>query len=133
MPKKRKHQHDIKGTWKVLNSLIKKGRSYKSIPDSFVCGNQILTANANGFNDFFVNVGPHLARKIKTPLSGTNIHDYMHVKPNASMFLHAADEQEVLRVVNNFKGKYSTDNDGIDKTVIVFIVKPLTQISNRSF
>ena len=61
----RKHQHDIKGTWKVLNSLIKKGRSYKSVPDTFVCGNQSLTDKseiATGFNDFFVNVGPHLAR-----------------------------------------------------------------------
>ena len=42
-----------------------------------------------------------------------------HVKPNASMFLHATDEQEVLRVVNNFKGKALTDNDGI----YMYIVK----------
>ena len=53
------------------------------------------------------------------------------------LFLHAIDEQEVLRVVNNFKGKYSTDYDGIDmyiiKRVIFYIVKPLTQICNRSF
>ena len=46
------------------------------------------------------------------------MYDYMHVKPNASMFLHATDEQEVLRVVNNFKGKYSTDNYGIDMYIV---------------
>ena len=38
------------------------------------------------------------------------------------MFLHATDEQEVLRVVNNFKGKYSTDNDGIDMYIVKKVI-----------
>ena len=61
----------------------------------------------------------------------------MPVKPNASMFLHVTDEQEILTAVNNFKGKYSTDNDGIDMYIVTkfyfYIVKPLTQTCNRSF
>ena len=59
---------------------------------------------ANGFNDLFANVGPHLERKIKTPLNETNIYVCMHIKPIASLFLHVTDEQEVLRYANNFKG-----------------------------
>ena len=61
----------------------------------------------------------------------------LRVRPNGSMFLHAIDEQEVLKILINFKGKSSTDYEGIDmyvvKKVISHIAKPLTQICNRSF
>ena len=32
---------------------------------------------ANGFDEFFVNVGPSLASKIKSPSSKSHIFDYM--------------------------------------------------------
>ena len=38
------------------------------------------------------------------------------------LFLHATDEQEVLRVVNNFKGKCSTDYDGIDMHIVEKVI-----------
>ena len=45
----------------------------------------------------------------------------MLVKPNATVFLHATDDQEVIIVVNNCKGKYSTDCDGIDVYIVKYI------------
>ena len=38
------------------------------------------------------------------------------------MFLHATDEQEVLSVVNNSKGKYSPDYDGIGMYIVKQVI-----------
>ena len=53
------------------------------------------------------------------------------------MFLHPTDEQELLTVVKQCKGKSPTGYDGIDmyvvKKVISHIAKPFTHICNTSF
>ena len=41
----------------------------------------------------------------------------MHVKPNATVFLHATDDQEVIIVVNNCKGKYSICKRSFESSV----------------
>ena len=63
------HKNDLKLTWATLNELIKTslGNVY---PEQFQRNGKILTNKldiANGFNEFFVNVGPSLANKIKSP------------------------------------------------------------------
>ena len=53
------------------------------------------------------------------------------------MFLHPTDEQELLSVVNNCKGKFSIGYNGIDmyvvKKVISHLAKPLMYTCNTSF
>ena len=53
------------------------------------------------------------------------------------MFLKRVSEEEVIKVVNSFKGKTSTGYDNIDmsilKKVINYIVQPLSKIFNQSF
>ena len=94
-----------------------KGISRNSFQDSFICNNKVSADKvtiANGFNYLFVNLG----NKIKT-VKGKSIYVYIRNQPNASMFLNATDEQELLQIVNNIKGKPSEDFEGID----MFIVK----------
>ena len=45
---------------------------------------------ANGFNDFFLNIGPQLATKINPP-TDENMYDYLVNKNNNSMFLYSVD------------------------------------------
>jgi len=57
----------IKGTWEVLNSIIKKGLKKTTYPEYFVDAHgEHLTKNrvVNSFNDFFVNIGRDLASSI---------------------------------------------------------------------
>ena len=42
---------------------------------------------ANGFNDFFVNVGPNLAKDINIPNENTHVLDYLKSQNPESMFL----------------------------------------------
>ena len=53
------------------------------------------------------------------------------------MFLSPVDDQEIIRTVQHFKNKMSTDccdiNMSMIKEIIIQIVKPLRHICNVSF
>ena len=89
------------------------------------------------FNNFFVNVGPNLARKIPDPLLPEDWNDNLIVRNPSSMFLTAVEEKEIIDMVNKCKYKTSTDSNEIDmkvvKKVIEGISEPLTYICNLSF
>ena len=91
----------------------------------------------NSFNNFFVNVGPNLARKIPDPLLPEDWNDNLIVRNPSSMFLTAVEEKEIIDMVNKCKYKTSTDSNEIDmkvvKKVIEGISEPLTYICNLSF
>ena len=61
------HKNNTKAVWKILNNIINKRTKPQPKPHYFtqnnakICGKENI---ANGFNDFFTNVGPNLAAKI---------------------------------------------------------------------
>lgn len=133
------HKNDIKATWKVLNKLINSKCSNSGLPNSFTHNDKVISDKkeiANGFNNFFVNVGPSLAGKITPPESG-NVNDYLKGEYINSMFLKEVNECELIQVVKKFKPKKSTDYMDISmylvKEIIYSIAQPLTLICNKSF
>ena len=61
------HRSDIKKTWNILNQCIKRGAMSAKYPDYFKAEDKLITSPrdiANGFNHFFANVGPNLAKRI---------------------------------------------------------------------
>ena len=132
-------KNNIKGTWRILNQAIKGVSTPKNIPDVFVDNNTEIKDKkeiANGFNNFFVNVGPNLAKEIQTP-SNVKMSDYMP-DPNANtMFMQPVTELEIINVIKNFGNKTSLDCHGISmsliKQIICQIIKPVTHICNLSF
>ena len=132
------HKNNIKGLWSILNKIIKKGALSTNYPQSFIDkSNTITNLNeiANGFNDFFVNIGPSLASEIKTT-DTVPADEWGFCNPN-SLFLRPVDEQEVMETVSKSKNKTSTDcNDlsmSVLKRIMDTIVKPFTCICNLSF
>ena len=134
------HKNDIKGTWRILNQLIRKKNNTTEYPDVFknddgsqVKGNQNI---ANKFNSFFVNVGPNLANKIGSSRD-VDIYSYLNSRNVESMFLKPVDQQEILHIVNECKSKNSEDYDNLSMSVIKHIIsaviEPLTHICNLSF
>ena len=55
---------------------------------------------AENFNNFFINIGPTLSKKI--PFTEGDITDYLHRVHN-SIFLNPVDEQEVVKIVKGLK------------------------------
>ena len=134
-----KNNNNIKATWDIVNSIIKKKSTQSSVPNTFVYEGKIFKGHrsiADGFNDFFVNVGPNFAKQM--PLyDNKDIVDYMNTYNDKSMFLLPVTEDEVKTVVNGCKNKVSTDSDDISmnllKGVFDFVIKPFTYICNLSF
>ena len=132
-------KNNIKGTWNILNIIIGKKKSTNCYPENFKYKNKIFKSDkeiSNGFNDFFVNVGPELASKIEAP-DNVHIDNFLNNRNVNSMFLTPITEDETLKIVNQFDGKSSTDSTGINmsivKEVFKFICKPFTDICNKSF
>ena len=90
----------------------------------------------NGFNDFFVNVGPDLAKNIPCEPDKT-IFNYLKGRNANSIFLAPVLEQEVINITRNCKNKTSNDYNGLSmqvvKRVMCSVSKPFTYICNLSF
>ena len=134
-----KYRDNVKKTWCVLNDVIKKKNNISTLPREFVSDNKIIkgkTEIANGFNDFFVNVGPKLAENIPVH-NDINVTNYMVDRNDKTMFLSPVNENEVMNTIQKCKNKTSEDSDNITmkflKEVFQYILKPFTRICNLSF
>lgn len=130
---------NIKATWSVLNELIK-NRYNRDFPPYIVKLDNSVLENKEGivneFNDFFVNVGPNLAKEIDCSRAEDIKFDFAFSNYN-SMFLRGVCSSDVLEVVRKFKNKKSTDCNNVDmsliKEVINCVLEPFTYICNKSF
>ena len=77
---------------------------------------------SNGFNKFFVNIGPNLEEIYQILLIRTHIHDYMRERKNNSMFIGGVTGYDVTKVVKNLKKKVSKDCNNSDVTTIKLIL-----------
>ena len=99
-------KNNVKGTWKILNTIIRKGKRSSNYPDSFKHNGATVKNKkdiANGFNDFFVKVGPNLAKCIKKPEGSSDIADYLGSYNRNTMFLNGVEEREITEIVKNCK------------------------------
>ena len=121
---------NLKETWRLLNSTINKKKKTMQIGNEFENRGEFITGDeniANGFNNYFVNVGPSLANNIPS----TDIHfsqdlsDSTNVKN--SLFLNPVTEVDILQLVANVKPKKSKGHDELDMCLV-----PLKHIFNLS-
>ena len=84
------HKNNTKGTWKILNYLISKKKKVNNYPETLKHNDKTFKSKheiSNGFNDFFVNVGPDLAKKINVP-DNIDITEYLEERQLNSIFLN---------------------------------------------
>ena len=86
-----KYKNDIKMTWQTINEvLINRSKTKSKLPDTFLQkdSNTNLTNPvdiANKCNEYFVNVGPQLAKKIPK-VNDISYEDYLKGNYVESMF-----------------------------------------------
>ena len=132
------HKGNMKKTWQILNRCINKNKQVSCLPKCFKANNVEVSENkdiANGFNNFFVNVGPSLAKSIPE-CDGKSFYDYMVNGVQSSMFMEPTCESEINNVIRIFQNKTSSGHDGISmnivKTIAQYIAKPFSHICNLS-
>ena len=115
------NKNNIKGLWNILNNVIGNGSRQVNYPHEFI-ENDMTIDNmddaVNGFNQYFVNVGPILAEKIPVPVrSDDSNYDFIDINPK-SMFLTAVEESEIIEIAHKCKNKTSTDYSDIDMKIV---------------
>ena len=82
-----KYKCDIKKTWSQINELVHKKDKKSEFPKYFLENGKMITNSlsiSECFNNFFVNVGPNLSKKINQP-DGRSFKDYL-TKKNTIVF-----------------------------------------------
>ena len=132
--------NDIKGTWAVINEVLRRGKK-GNVDCEFVLKNNNKVYDkldiANIFNDFYINVGPNLADEINAEKVDTEYDTFLkNVDISQTMFIRPTNEYEIVQIIDSFKNKSSEDIHGLSmvllKQVKDFIVKPLNYIFNVS-
>ena len=132
------YSNDCKKTWLVINDLLGRKKSYNDIPDSFESKGKSLSGPieiAEGFNDFFANIGPNLAKEI--PISKTNYLNYLSNPCRENFIFANVLPSTIETALQNLKGKNSAGIDKISTNLLKFmtptIITPLTHVLNLSF
>lgn len=132
------HKNDLKKTWSILNEITQRNKKSNELNNEFLLGKKTVCNSkdiSDSFNNFFVNIGPTLAKKIKT-IPTRSFNEFLGKNNSHSLYLQPTTEEEILNIVSKFACKTSCDNSEINmqiiKKTIIHILKPLTNIFNKS-
>jgi len=135
----KENQNNIKGTWKYIKEAIGENSEKITIPSEFIHEGRTFSSKsevANGFNDFFVNIGPKLASKI--PKSKKKYSEFLPPTDNHPDFVfNYVNESILMDAAKKLKPKNSGGSDTIStkllKEVLPTIKIPLCHLFNLSF
>ena len=130
-------ENDIRGTWKIMKEIIGKKKCNSQILPKQILVDKIEVNDARSiaekFNEFFVNVGPNLAKIILQ--SDINFESYLP-KVNATLKESSLPENELEEAVKSLKKNKASGPDGLDVNIIISVYKiikrPLLKIFNDS-
>ena len=93
----------LKKAWTIIKQVINRNRSSK-IHDKFMYNNREITdpqTIANGFNNYFVNIGPILASKL--PDNNLSHKKFLLENIRTSLILNPTTETEIKNVISQLK------------------------------
>lgn len=127
-------ENDVSKGWKVIKEII--GKNSKNNISNIklnINGESItdLITICNAFNNYFVEIGPKLAKNIKCT---ENPLRYVKHSLN-SMYLPDVDENEIINIINSLKNS-SAGWDALPaflaKRSVKYFIQPLTYLINQS-
>ena len=130
------NKNNLRKVWTIIKQVVNKNKS-NNISDQFIMNDRKETDPnmiANGFNNYFANIGPTLASKICT--DNVSHCDFILQGINASLFLEPTNDTEIKLIIGQLK-EGASGRDGIMpkhiKCVSESIAHPLTRMANLSF
>ena len=130
-------KNNARKTWELIQTVTKK-KQKGELSETFNINNKITTNKneiANGFNNYFNQIGNNLAQNIMAPEK--NYKDYMDNTTTSTKFkFQLIDKDTILKIGKNMKPKSSSGPDNISskllKHILPEIAEPLTHIINLS-
>ena len=121
---------NIKKTWQILNEVTNRKKCCNKLPSMFFFKNQNISDPAeiaDRFNNYFINVGPSLAKQI--PISSRTATSYLCGNFVNSIFFDSVSELEIKEIVSLLRPDAAAGHDTIPmwavKNSIDLISKPL--------
>ena len=129
------NKNNMKKSWQILKDIINKKKTSKSCSRFEINGSYTTDKNkiADGFNKFFINVGPNLASKI--PEDNRCPTSYMTNLATDNLLLSPVVEEETVKIIKALKDSSSGWDDisaRVVKTTYNSFITPLTYIMNLS-
>ena len=129
------YKGNLKKSWILLKEVINRNKT-RDCSSKFLLNGECITDKskiANGYNSYFVNVGPNLANNIPdTTISPLN---NMNERNAFTFYINPTTETEIISLIkllkNGSSGYDSISATTVQKTATVFIT-PLTHIMNLS-
>ena len=127
-----------KKTWQTINKVL--GRTYNkiSIPNTFISNDKILTGEfeiAEGFNSFFANIGPKLAKDI--PQTNSSFADFLSGEVLECFTFQNVTPLVLKSALSKMNPKNSCGQDNISSNLLKYIIDtlstPLCYLFNLSF
>ena len=100
-----KHKDNLKQTWKLIGTLVNRKTKGQILPTRITHSNRTFTQEkdiAELFNNFFVNIGPILAKEIKP--DHTDPLQYIESMPSNSFYLAPVTQTQVFTFFAGLKG-----------------------------
>ena len=130
------NKHDSRKLWSIIKNIINRNKKNK-FQEKFKLNDGSYTTDmkiiCEKFNDFFINVGPSLSKKI--PNRNCSPDQFIKMKAVYSLYLEPVTESEIRELVTSLKSAapgYDNLRSSILKLSLPFICTPLTHISNLS-
>ena len=130
------YKDNLKKSWSIIKVIINKNKRRES-QTKFVLNDGTITENkqviCDRFNDFFVNIGPTLAKAI--PQVKNNPLSFMGNKIEQSIFLEPVAQNEINQIIislNDNASGYDDISAMLLKISSPFISQPLAYICNSS-
>ena len=97
------NRNNLRKAWTIIKEVVNKKKCRRN-SQQFILNDQVTVdpiAIANGFNNFFVNIGPTLASKITTV--GISHRNFLKENLQSSFFLEPTNINEIKEVISKLK------------------------------
>ena len=124
-----KNRNDMRKMWNSISDLLNKSKNKKTgIKNIIVQGNSITDPQeiANHFNDFFINIGPSLNKKMAKSDNQKEYIKYLNHAILTSFNFDLTDDESLKKTLNLIRTKSSCGYDGISTRLLKFLAPALT-------
>ena len=110
------YKSNVRNTWRILNEIINRRRCNLTRPSTFRVADHEISDPveiANGFCDYFTNLGPSLAGKI--PTSNRPFSSFLKSDVVNSVFFPSTYQQEIVEICASLRSGSAAGFDNIHR------------------
>ena len=112
------NKNNLKESWKLMKRILNKSENTSPFPNKIIINDKEVTDKkhiVDSFNNYFVNVGPSLSKKL--PVLSSNPTSYVKSYVTDSMFAKPTNLHEITNIIMNLKNS-SPGWDNINAHVV---------------